>query len=104
MVDPNRIGDLLVGHPNHPRRALGNNFQRLGQRLATSQPVSKGVGRIGADHTALLDTLRIGIGVRGHNPDNLGLQAQQVAGLDQPANARAHADGYIHGVQFFHCF
>ena len=52
----------------------------------------------------LLDTLRISIGVRRHHTDNLGLQAQQVAGLDQPANSRAHADGDIHCVQFFHCF
>ena len=70
--------------------------------LAAGQAVGEGVGGVSAHHLALLDTLRIRIGMLGHHADNLGLQPQQVAGLDQPADARTHADGHVHGVQVGH--
>ena len=73
MVDPNGVGDLLIGYPDNPSRALGNYLQRLRQRLTTGQSVSEGIGGVRANQAALFDTFRKGIGLAGYDADNLGL-------------------------------
>ena len=94
-----RGGDRRVVDLDDVVRAAPQDLQRRGHRHAHRHAVGHRVGGQRLDRAARAERLRVGVGARRHDADDLRRQPERVARGDQAASAGAASDRHVHAVE-----
>ena len=99
VIGAHRFRNLIIRNRNDAFGTMLDDVEGIGMWNAHCHAVGEGCGGIRGDGPARLEGQRIGIGGFGHDANHLGLEAQHVSRGDDAADARAHADGHVDGIE-----